>query len=175
MSVADEIRRLKGRKSAELRAREARAAQRQAKRFEGQLQNNRAPGSMHDPSFLAQLDKKAREAEERQGEKPRPDLEQAIATAREKGHLPPAHEGATTYVPTPEEILGDEALPKPPAPPGDDTEELPSAEDVLNGTPVDGSAFTAEEIAEINRMNPQKSVALKQQMPQHRRDRHRRR
>lgn len=175
MAIADEIRRIKMRKSAELRAREARAAQRQAKRFEGQLQNNRAPGSMFDPGFKAQLDRKAREARERQGEKPRPDLEQAIATAREKGHLPPAHEGKTSYVPTVEEILGDEALPKP-GPVSENTEELPSADDVLNGTPVDGSAFTAEELAEINRLNPaQKPVAPKQQIPHHRRDRHRRR
>ena len=154
MSVSDEIRRLKGKKSAELRAREARAAKRSAGRLESTLKNNRAPGSMLDAEFKSVLDRRAREARERAGEAPRPDREAAIEAARLKGHLPPAHNGKTSYVPTVEEILGDQALPKPPASSGADTEDLPSAEDVLNGTPVDGSAFTAEELAEIARMNP---------------------
>lgn len=163
MTVANEIRKLKMQKSAELRAREARASKRDAKRLESKLKNNRAPGSLHDPGFLAQLDKKAREARERAGEQPRPDLEKAVAAARLKGHLPPAHEGATTYVPTPEEILGDEALPKPTVVAPGRTEALPDADDVLNspsaageGTPVEGSSFTREELDEIARLNPRK-------------------
>lgn len=159
MSVSDEIRRLKGKKSAELLARERRAAKRQAGRLEKHLQNNRAPGSMNDPWFMAQLRKAAQQAKERAGEAPRPDLDAAIAVAREKGHLPAAHEGKTGYVPTVEEILGDQATSKPPAPAGVETEDLPNAEDVLNGTPVDGSAFTAEELEEIRRLNPPRAMA----------------
>jgi hypothetical protein len=171
MSIAEGIRKIKMRKSAELRAREARAAKRAAEQFGKKLKNNREPGSMYDPGFVALLDKRAREARERMGN-PRPDLDRAIATAREKGHLPPAHDAGTGYVPTAEEILGDEALPKPPAPPGDDTEELPSADEVLNGTPVEGSAFTAEEIAEIDRMNKPRAQSSAQR--HHHRGRHRR-
>ncbi len=160
MSVADQIRKLQMKKSAELRAREARAIKRQANRLEGVLQNNRAPGSMYDPGFTSQLDRKAREARERAGEK-RPDLETALAAARQKGHLPPAHDASTEYVPTAEEILGDQAKPNLPSLGTGDTEDLPDADDVLNGgvieaegTPVEGSAFTREELDEISRMNP---------------------
>lgn len=163
MTVANEIRKLKMQKSAELRAREARASKRDAKRLEGKLKGNRAPGAINDPGFMAQLDKKAREARERAGEGVRPDIEKAMAVARKKGHLPPAHEGATTYVPTPEEILGEEALPRPVPLQTGKTEALPDAEDVLNspsaagdGTPVEGSAFTREELDEIRRLNPPK-------------------
>lgn len=163
MTVANEIRKLKMQKSAELRAREARASKRQAKQLEGRLKSNRAPGAINDPGFLAQLDKKAREARERAGETPRPDLEKAMATARKKGHLPPGHTGGTGYVPTAEEILGDQALPKPVVTQPGPTEALPDAEDVLNspsasgdGTPVPGSSFTREELEEIRRLNPVK-------------------
>ena len=187
MSVADEIRRVKMRKSAELKARETRAAKREAKRLEGRLQSNRAPGAMFDTGFKAQLDRKAREAKERAGDQPRPDLDQAIAVARQKGHLPPAHDAGTSYVPTVEEILGDEVLPKPPAPTEGDTENLPSADDVLNTPRSDENAaheaagykpgkFTAEELAEIDRMNPRReNVAPKKQIVHHSRDRNRRR
>src|ERR1044071_6672569 len=137
MSVADEIRRLQMKKSAELQVRERRAAKHAAKGLESQLQTNRAPGSMYDPGFVAQLDRKAHEARGRAGESPRPDLDSAIEQARLKGHLPPAHEGKMAYEPTAEEILGDEALPKPPARPSENVEELPSAEDVLNGDKPD--------------------------------------
>lgn len=161
MTVANEIRKLKMQKSAELRAREARASKRQAKSLEGKLKSNRAPGAVNDPSFMAQLERKAREARERAGEGPRPDLEKALAVARKKGHLPPGHTGGTGYVPTAEEILGDQALPKPAVLQTGRTEALPDAEDVLNspsavgdGTPVEGSAFTREELDEIRRMNP---------------------
>jgi hypothetical protein len=160
MTVAKQIQRLKMQKSAELRAREHRAAKRTAGRLEKTLQNNRAPGHMFDPGFLSQLDRKARQARDLAGEQQRPDAAEAIEAARQKGHLPPAHDGSTEYVPTAEEILGDEALPKPPAPPGDDVEDLPSADDILNGvvettgTPVPGSAFTQEELEEIARLNP---------------------
>lgn len=161
MTVANEIRKLKMQKSAELRAREARASKRQAKQLEGRLKSNRAPGAVNDPGFMAQLQKKAHEARERAGEGPRPDIEKAMAVARKKGHLPPGHTGGTTYVPTPEEILGDEALPRAVPLQTGRTEALPDAEDVLNspsavgdGTPVEGSAFTREELEEIKRMNP---------------------
>lgn len=162
MTVADEIRRLQAKQSAEARAKAARAAKRKAGALEGVLKNNRAPGSMYDPGFTAALDRKAREAKERAGEK-RADLDSAIEAARQKGHLPPAHDASTEYVPTAEEILGDEALPKPPKPPGIDVEDLPDADEVLNGgvieasgTPVPGSAFTREELDEIERLNPRK-------------------
>lgn len=160
MSVADEIRKLQNKQSAEQRARAARASKRQAGRLEGQLKNNRAPGSLHDPGFISALDRKAREAKERAGEK-RADLQTAIETARQKGHLPAAHDASTEYVPTAEEILGDQALPNRPVVGGGDVEELPDAVDVLNGgvieaagTPVEGSSFTREELDEIARMNP---------------------
>jgi len=160
MSITDDIRKLQMRKSAEIRAREARAAKRTAGRLEKHLQNNRAPGHMYDPAFIKQLERKAREASDLAGEKERPDLEAAVAAARLKGHLPPAHDASTEYVPTAEEILGEEAEPKPPAPSGGDTEDVPSADDILNGsiettgTPVPGSAFTREELDEIARLNP---------------------
>jgi len=178
MTIADDIRRVKMRKSAELKARETRAAKREAKRLEGRLQSNRAPGAMFDTGFKAQLDRKAREAKERAGDQPRPDLDQAIAVARQKGHLPPAHDAGTSYVPTVEEILGDEALPKPPAPTGGDTENLPSADDVLNNPapePVEGSAFTREELAEIDRLNPKRAVAPASAPRHHQGGRHKRR
>lgn len=161
MSVAEEIRRLKMKKSAEIQARERRASKRTAERLASKLKSNRAPGAINDPSFLAQLDRKAREARERAGDKPRPDIEAAMAVAREKGHLPPGHTGGTGYVPTAEEILGDEALPKATTPRLGDTEALPDADDVLNspsaagdGEAVPGSAFTREELDEIAKMNP---------------------
>jgi hypothetical protein len=163
MAIADELRRLKMRKSAEQQARERRAAKRDAGRLQGRLKSNRDPGQINDRTFLAQLDRKAAEARERAGDAPRPDLDTAIAAARLKGHLPAAHSGAVAPVPTVEDVLGDQAKPRVAPPLGGPTEYLRDPDEILNGAgpdteePVAGSSFTRAELDEINRMNPRPS------------------
>lgn len=141
MSVADEIRKLQMRKSAEQKARAARAVKRQAAEFKAKLQNDeRDPCTGLNADFARLLNKKATQALERR-DNPRPDIQAAIAEARRKGQLPPADVPKTRPEPTPEEILGDEIQV---------TEEKPDEENVSEKYPDELSQEDLEEIARLN-------------------------
>jgi hypothetical protein len=148
-SISDQIRRVQLKKSPEQQAREASEARRERAKLANKLKDQRKGGSVMDPAFTRQLKAKAAAVSAGQP-KVRGDLPDALAKLRLEGKLPP--EGGPIrvgYVPTPEEVLGDEALPKATDPGEPETADIdcPPATTVLGG-------FTEEELAEIDRMNP---------------------
>ncbi len=153
-SISQQIRRVQLKKSPEQVARESSEARRERAKLANKLKDQRRGGSTTDPAFARQLQAKAAAVQAGQGPRVRSDLPEVLGQLRLEGKLPPeAGPVRVGYVPTPEEILGDEALPKatdPGAPELADA-DCPPAEAVLSG-----NAFTAEEIAEIDRMNPPK-------------------
>lgn len=151
-SISQQIRRVQLKKSPEQVARESSEARREKAKLASKLKDQRRGGSTTDPGFARQLVAKAAAVQAGAGARVRSDLPDALARLRLEGKLPP--EGGPVrvgYVPTPEEVLGDDAFPKatePAAPVLADT-DCPPADALLSD-----NAFTPEEIAEIDRMNP---------------------
>lgn len=163
MSVAEEIRRLQFKQSAEMIKRTARQARKAQERLATTLKSNRQPGSIMDRDFLKQLDAKAIAAREAADKPQRPDLDAVLEAARRKGHLATPDGREVEYVPTVEEILGDDALPKDTTPATGhvlDT-DCPDPDTVLNASAGDylPGPLSAEELAEIDRLNPRTKVA----------------
>ena len=189
-SISQQITALKLRKSNQQKARDAAEARRKREAFRSRVSDQRPPGSVMDPGFVRQLEAK-RVAVTEAANAPRTDPRLRIEQLRQEGKLPPvseepdrpefptryspldalkrmlgtapAREERVGYEPTPEEVLGDEALPKPTAPPVPAVADpdCPPADDVLRGAPgpyLPGD-LTADELAEIDRLNPRRPVA----------------
>lgn len=172
MTVADEIRRLQMRHSNEQKQRLVREARRQKESFEAKRGNAPMVGIGINADFQRTLERKAAEAKERAGKQQRVDLPDVIDKLRVEGKLPPAPDDATKvrYEPTPEEILGDDAIEASKAPPIPAlADPVPDAETVLSleGKPILPGALTAEEIAEIDALNPPRQKSLGNGQPQH--------
>lgn len=164
-TVGQQIAALKLRKSPEQKAVIAAEARRKGEAFRVKVEGNdeRDPGTLMSPAFLRTL--QATAATVRAGDAARPDPNVRIAQLRLEGKLPPVVEGPDRpeyaprysaidalkrllgdapkpedrvgYEPTPEEILGDEALPKPTTPPVPKAvdDDCPPANEVLQTAP----------------------------------------
>lgn len=187
-SINAQITALKLKKSREQQARDRQEANRKRDALRARIGDNRVPGSVMDTGFVRQLEAKAASAKAG-GAGGRVDPQLRIAELRRQGQLPPVEEGpdrpefATRYSardalqrmlgkpsepasrvgyePTAEEILGDDALPKPKAlpVPAQVDEDCPPPDEVLKGgeSPQYGAGdLSPEEIAEIDRLNPRR-------------------
>lgn len=163
-SISEQIRRVQLKKSPEQVARESSEARRERAKLASKLKDQRRGGSTTDPAFSRQLEAKAAAVRAGQGPRVRSDLPHVLDQLRAEGKLPPAPGGPERvgYVPTPEEILGDDALPREttPAAPARADLDCPSADDVLSGASAESSYspgdLSPEEIAEIDRLNPKR-------------------
>ena len=194
-SISQQIRRIQLKQSPEQVARTVAEARRKQAAFRAKVSDNRPPGSTMDPGFLKQLEAKRAAVEAGAPAKPRSDLPTVIAQLKLEGKLPtPEGEQAPTttysmrdalrnlmpnspkpqdkvgYEPTPEEILGDDAKPKPSLirPPKEADEDCPPADEVLQGASASSSGpaygpgdLSPEELAEIDRMNPRGAQGAK--------------
>lgn len=204
-SISQQIAAVKMRKSPEQIAREASEARRRQQAFRVKVEDQRAPGSLMHPSFLRQLearriavesgstarrpDPQARIALLRaegklppvageDGERDRPEYAPTYSPRDALQRLlgaAPAPQERVAYEPTPEEILGEDALPKPHAVPSPDASDpdCPPPDEVLKGSaeaaPAPAAApaespylpgdLTPEELAEIDRLNPRAAAA----------------
>ena len=165
MSIAQELRRVQMRKSEQQIRRGQAEAQREAAKLKNKLKDQRRGASVMDPGFTKTLEAKGAAVRAGQPAATRRDLPDVIEKLRAEGKLPspPDAPGKVGYVPTPEEILGDDALPSattPPAPAVPDR-ECPTADLVLEaGASGYGPGdLTPEEVAEIDRLNPKSSKA----------------
>lgn len=192
MSISQQIRALQLKKSPEQIAHDVAEGQRKQRAFRAKISDQRSGGSVMDPGFLRQLE--ARRASVEAGAV-RVDPNLRIAQLRAEGKLPPVEEGPDRpeyapkysprdalrrmlgeqpaervgYEPTPEEVLGDDALPKPHAAPvpAETDADCPPPEEVLRGQqagtetgPYAPGDLSPEELAEIDRLNPRsKQVA----------------
>lgn len=161
MTVADEIRRIKQKKTQAQITRGREDAQREKRRLEGK-RDQRIGGSTMNPSFLRQLESRAAQVQAGQPKPVRADLEAVKEKLRLEGKLPTPDEVKVGYVPTPEEILGDEALPKGAQLPSDELDDdCPSADVVLSAAPPGGEYgqgdLSPEDLAEIDRLNPRQA------------------
>ena len=167
MSIAQELRRVQMRKSEQQIRRGQAEAARERDKLKSKLRDQRRGGSVMDPAFARQLEAKG--AAVRAGQPVvRHDLPEVIDKLRAEGKLPatPDAPGRVGYVPTPEEILGDDALPTattPPAPLAPDR-DCPPADTVLEAAaPAYGPGdLTPDEVAEIDRLNPRRAPPLAQ-------------
>ena len=162
MTVADEIRRIKQKKTQAQITRGREDAQREKRRLEGK-RDQRVGGSTMNPSFLRTLEAKAAQVNATRPAPVRADLEAAKEKLRIEGKLPTPDEVKVGYVPTPEEILGDEALPKGVQLPAEELDlDCPSADDVLSAAQPGGEYaegdLSPEELAEIDRLNPRQKA-----------------
>ena len=168
MTIAQELRRVQMRKSEQQIRRGQADAQREAAKLRNKLRDQRRGGSVMDPAFARQLEAKGAAVRAGQPAATRRDLPDVIEKLRAEGKLPspPEAPGRVGYVPTPEEILGDDALPTAttPPPPAAPDRDCPPADSVLELAPVtygDGD-LTPEEVAEIDRLNPRRPQTLAQ-------------
>lgn len=177
MSIASQIRALKAKKSAEQLQVLARDAERRARSFGAQLETQRDPTTLMDLSFLGQLRAKAKLAQAGVPPRPRTDLGELTASLRAKGILAsPDDPEKVGYVPTPEEVLGEDAEPATTVllPHRALDSDCPPADRVLGGAapevapgpaaaaPAPAYApgdLTPEELAEIDRLNPRRPAA----------------
>jgi len=168
MSIASQIRALKAKKSPEQLRVLAQDAERKARSFGAQLETQRDPATLMDQSFLGQLRAKAKQVQAGVPPRPRTDLGELTASLRAKGILAsPDDPDKVGYVPTPEEVLGEDAEPATPVlvPHRALDTDCPPAERVLDGAAPEAAAaapapaygpgdLTPEELAEIDRLNP---------------------
>jgi hypothetical protein len=143
-------------------------AARERDKLKSKLRNQRRGGSVMDPAFARQLEAKGAAVRAGQPAAVRRDLPDVIEKLRAEGKLPTSPEapGRVGYVPTPEEILGDDALPTPttPPPPAAPDRDCPPADSVLElgaGTYGEGD-LSPEEVAEIDRLNPRRAQNVAQ-------------
>ena len=168
MSIAQELRRVQMRKSEQQIRRGQADAQRERNKLKNRLQDQRRGASVSDPGFVRALEAKGAAVRAGQPAATRRDLPDVIEKLRAEGKLPapPDAPGKVGYVPTPEEILGDDALPTPtmPAPPASPDLDCPPAGSVLEmGASAYGPGdLTPDELAEIDRLNPRRSQTVAQ-------------
>ncbi len=171
MSIAQELRRVQMRKSEQQIRRGQADAARERDKLKNKLRDQRRGGSVMDPAFARQLESKGAAVRAGQPATVRRDLPDVIDKLRAEGKLPatPDAPGRVGYVPTPEEILGDEALPTattPPAPVVPDR-DCPPADTVLEAAAPAETVYgpgdlTPDEVAEIDRLNPRRAPPLAQ-------------
>jgi hypothetical protein len=169
VTVAQEIRRLKQKQeSAKIAARLSRDAKKAKERLVSKTGTDRVPGSLMDRDFMRQLDAKARAARDAADKPQRADLDAVLEAARRKGHLATPDGREVEYVPTVEEILGDDALPKDTTPVAGHVldADCPDPDTVLNtSAQYLPGPLSVEELAEIDRLNPK--TPAKAQAPRH--------
>jgi hypothetical protein len=168
MSIAQELRRVQMRKSEQQIRRGQADAARERDKLKNKLRDQRRGASVMDPAFARQLEAKGAAVRAGQPAATRRDLPDVIEKLRIEGKLPSAPDapGRVGYVPTPEEILGEDALPTPttPAAPASPDRDCPPAESVLemSASPYAPGDLTPEELAEIDRLNPRRAPPLAQ-------------
>ncbi len=163
-SIQDQIRRIQFKKSREAIQRNKREADKARAALLAKVESPKDPANpVMDQAFVDGLKTVAKKLREGRAKPVRPDIDQAIAAARLKGHLPSPTPIKVGYVPTPEEILGDAALPKSTAPPPPKVPEqnCPTPEAVLSSGYAEGP-LSPLELAEIDALNrPKRNVVAR--------------